>query len=324
MMSTKILICACALVFCTTINASAQLPPEALHGLWRAQWITSPAAPHQESVVLHFRKVVEISDAPQHFIVHVSADNQFIFSVNQKEVGRGPALSDLAHWEYETFDLATFLHRGENVLAATVWNFGTLTPLAQISNRTAFVLKGDTEAERAVDTDKNWDVEEDNGIQALPMPPEMQRFYYVAEPGERIDSALFDWSWNKTPSLRAKWEKAVSIGNAIARGAVLQNINWQLTPDSLPPMQMELKPIGRIVRASGIQVSDRDFPNTAFEIPAHSSVSLLLDQSHLTTAYPELTVSGGAKSTIRLTYAEALVDDKDEKGDRNNVTGKHI
>jgi len=77
------------------------------------------------------------------------------------------------------------------------------------------------------------------------------------------------------------------------------------------------------VRSSGVQLP-RDFPATGFEIPSHSSISLLLDHSHLTTAYPELTVSGGAKSTIRLTYAEALVDDKGEKGNRNEIAGKHI
>ena len=88
-------------------------------------------------------------------------------------------------------------------------------------------------------------------------------------------------------------------------------------------MQMEPVAIGRAVRASGIQVSG-EFPSTGFEVPAHSTVSVLVDQTHLTTAYPELTVSGGAKSTIRFTYAEALVDDKGDKGNRNDITGKHI
>ena len=94
------------LLMCAT-NAFAQLPPEALKGLWKAQWITSPSAPQRDIVVLHFRKVFEISQVPEHFVVHVSADNQFLLSVNQHEVGRGPALSDLAHWKYETYDLAT-------------------------------------------------------------------------------------------------------------------------------------------------------------------------------------------------------------------------
>src|SRR5262249_40704616 len=137
------------------------------------------------------------------------------------------------------------------------------------------------------------------------------------------DGASFDWFWNDADSSRGKWEKATSIGNAIVTGAALQNINWQLMPDSLPPMQMELTPVGHVVRFSGVQ-PPTDFPGTRFEIPAHAGVSLLLDQSHLTTAYPELTVSGGAKSTIRLTYAEALVDGKGEKGNRNEIAGKHI
>jgi alpha-L-rhamnosidase len=304
-------------------GALAQLPAEIRKGLWKAQWITAPSAPQRDSVVLHFRKVFEISGVAEHFVVHVSADNQFLLCVNQHEIGRGPALSDLAHWKYETYDLAPFLHPGRNELAATVWNFGALSPLAQISDRTAFVLVGDTEAERIVDTDNSWEAEEDKGVRPLPPLPDVRRFYYVAEPSESIDGASFDWFWNDTSLSRGKWEKAASIGNAIIRGAALQNNNWQLVPDSLPSMQMELAPVGRVVRSSGVQ-SPADFPGTGFEIPAHATVSLLLDQSHLTTAYPELTVSAGAKSTIRLTYAEALVDDKGEKGNRNEVAGKHI
>src|SRR5713226_211597 len=310
----------CLLLMCA-MNALAQLPPEALKGLWKAQWITSPSAPQRDSVVLHFRKIVEISQVPDHFVVQVSADSQFILAVNQREVGRGPARSDLAHWKYETYDLAAFLHPGRNELAATVWNFG-VTPLAQISDRIAFLLRGDTVAESFADTDNTWEVEEDKGLQTLPTPPDIQRFYYVAEPAERIDGALFDWSWNDASS-RGKWEKAVPIGNASLRGAALQNNNWQLMPNSLPAMQLELTPVGRVVRASGVE-PPANFPGAGFEIPANASVSLLLDQSHLTTAYPELTVSGGAKSTIRLTYAEALVDSQGVKGNRNEIAGKHI
>ena len=195
--------------------------------------------------------------------------------------------------------------------------------MAQISDRTAFLLRGQSEAESLADTGNSWEVEEDKGVQLLPVPQEIGRFYYVAEPPERIDGALFDWSWNDAASSRGTWEKAISIGNASVRGAILQNNNWQLMPSSLPAMQMELTPVGRVVRTSGVE-PPAGFPGAGFEIPAHATVSLLLDQSHLTTAYPELTVSGGAKSMIRLTYAEALVDSKGEKGNRNEIAGKHI
>jgi alpha-L-rhamnosidase len=323
-MKTKFLVLTSFILILTRVtSAFAQLPTEALKGLWKAQWITSPSALQRDGVVLHFRKVFEISQVPEHFIVHVSADNQFLLSVNQHDVGRGPALSDLAHWKYETYDLAALLHPGRNELAATVWNFGVLSPQAQISDRTAFVLAGDTETERVADTDKSWEVEEEKGVQLLPTPPDLQRFYYVAEPAERIDGAAFDWFWNDAGRSHGKWENASSIGNAFVRGAVLQNNNWQLMPDSLPAMQMESTPVGRVVRVSGAQIP-MDFPTTGFEVSAHSGVTLLLDCSHLTTAYPELTASGGAKSRIRLTYAEALVNRAGEKDNRNEIDGKHI
>jgi alpha-L-rhamnosidase len=304
------------------MNASAQLPPEALKGVWQAQWITSASAPQRDSVVLHFRKVFELSEVPTHLPVRVSADNRFILSLNQHEVGRGPALSDLAHWRYETYDLAPFLHQGRNELAATVWNFGALSQLAQISDRTGFVLAAENGAQRVVDTDATWEVEEDKGVQVLPVP-RVRDAYYAAEPVERIDGAVFDWSWNNAAGSHGKWEKAGFAGFPIERGAVLQNNNWELGPDPLPPMQMELTPIGHLVRSFGVQVPE-NFPESALEIPAHTTATLLIDQSHLTTAYPDLTLSGGAESNVRLTYAEALVDDKGEKGNRNVIAGKHI
>jgi len=297
-----------------------ELPPRALPR-WHAQWIVSPRAPGRDAVVLHFRKIFELSEFPKRFVVRVSADSQFVLSVNQREIGRGPALSDLAHWRYETYDLAGFLRPGQNEIAATVWNFGTLSPLAQISDRSAFVLEGDHHTEPVVDTDQSWEVEEDKGV--LPEPPDVEHFYYAAEPGERIDGASFDWSWDGLGAAHGKWEKAAPIGKAIERGAMVQENNWQLTADPLPPMEMKPEAAGRLVRALGIEAGNQ-LPRDGLEIPAHSHVTLLLDHTHLTTAYPELTVSRGARSTIRLTYAEALVDVNGEKGNRNQIAGKHI
>src|SRR5437879_6081879 len=313
-------VAACALY---AVSASAQLPPEARKGLWRAQWITAPDTSQRDAVVLHFRKFIDLERVPEHFVVNVSADNQFILCANQREVGRGPARSDLAHWNYETYDLAPLLHAGRNEVAATGWNFCCATPVAQIRDGMGFVVHGQGESERVVDTDASWEVQEEKGVRILPGSPELRRYYYVAEPGERIDGELYDWFWNDAARSRGKWEHAVSVGNAIERGAAVQNINWQLGPDSLPPMQMEVVPVGRVVRSSGIQVSG-EFPGPGVEVPPHASVSLLFDHTKLTTAYPELTVSRGSKCTIRITYAEALIDSKGEKGNRSEIAEKRI
>jgi hypothetical protein len=51
---------------------------------------------------------------------------------------------------------------------------------------------------------------------------------------------------------------------------------------------------------------------------------LLVDQSHLTNAYAVLETTGGAGSTISLTYAEALTDAAGRKGNRDEIEGKTI
>src|SRR5664279_1035975 len=67
---------------------------------WTAQWITAADAPARDEAVLHFRKIIQVANPPAHFLVDVSADNQFLFEVNQRRVGTGPGRSGLAHWKY--------------------------------------------------------------------------------------------------------------------------------------------------------------------------------------------------------------------------------
>ncbi len=317
-----------------TRPAGAQLPSEVPKEMWSAEWITSPEGPQRDVAVLHFRKVLELAQPPQHFLVHVSADNQFILYVNQQRVGSGPSRGDLGHWKYESYDIAPFMHAGKNLVAAVVWNFGVLTPLAQISDRTGFVLHGDSDAERIADTGQSWEVEEEKGIRVPFTPETVDDDYFVAEPVERIDGTVLDWDWN-TPDANAadagflkatpggRWKKADVLGHGAPPGAMMQENNWQLVPDPLPPMRMELTSAGQVVRSTGIDMP-AGFPEKAFTVPPHTKASVLIDNSHLTTAYPELTVSGGRGANIRLTYAEALIDGKNQKGNRNEIVGKHI
>jgi alpha-L-rhamnosidase len=309
---------------------AAQTAAEEARGMWSAEWITSPVGPQRDAVVLRFRKVINLEAKPEHFVVDVSADNQFAFYVNQSRVGLGPSKSDLAHWRYETYDIAEDLHAGRNVLAATVWNFGVMTPLAQISDRTGFLLRGEGVAERVADTNSSWRVEEERGVEVLQTPDEVRRHYYVAEPAERIDGTLFDWQWDANEVQNGRrWRVAQAIGRATVRGSVLQENNWQLVKDPLPAMEMTYGTAGRVARtefvpAEGGPPLTAGAENISFHVDANSKATALLDAGHLTTAYPEVTLDGGRGATVRLTYAEALVDEKGEKGNRNEIAGKHI
>ena len=284
---------------------------------WTAQWISAPQVPEREEVVLRFRKGIDLRQEPQKFLVDVSADNQFIFYVNGKRVGSGPSRSDLAHWRHETYDLAPFLQMGSNILSATVWNFGTHAAIAQMSDRLAFLVQGQSETESIANTNDSWEVAQDKSITTI--RPSVHG-YYAAEPGERIDASL-DLKANSANA--STFSKAVPLGRAVLREGRDAPNNWQLVADPIPQMEMTAVPFGKVVRASGISVP-ADFPEAGFVIPARTEASILIDNGQLTTGYPALTVTNGGGATIRLTYAEALVDEKRNKGNRNQIEGKHI
>jgi hypothetical protein len=88
-------------------------------------------------------------------------------------------------------------------------------------------------------------------------------------------------------------------------------------------MAMEQQPMGTVVRNFGAEAAG-EAANSEYKVAAHSHATLLLDHGYLTTAYPEFTASGGTGTTVQLKYAEALLDAKGEKGNRNEIEGKHI
>src|SRR5262249_9112027 len=189
----------------------------------------------------------------------------------------------------------------------------------QISDRVGFLVQGEADTEQIANTDASWEVEQEKGIQMI--PPQVPG-YYAAESGERWDAAVFDWTWNSDSPDTRRWAKAVTLSRASSRGESDAHNNWQLVADTLPPMQMKVVSAGKVVRATGLET--RGVPETEISVPAHSTGVILLDSSQLTTAYPVLTVSGGAGAKIRLTYAEALADANGNKGNRNQIDGKHI
>ena len=307
-------------VFFPITSVLAQSPSPVREKFWTAQWITASGAPQRDEVVLRFRKVLDLAERPKRFIVDVSADNQFILWVNQQRVASGPSRSDLANWRYETYDLAPFLRKGSNVLIATVWNFGIHRAIAQMSDRTGFLVHGDGALASTADTNASWQVEQEKGIRTI--RPQL-RGYYAAEPGERLDAALYDGSSNQAATGNGSWGPATILGRGARRGETDPPNNWQLVPDPLPGMEMKEIPPGRVVRVSGIE-SPTGFPEKGLTVPSQSKASILIDSGHLLTGYPELESAGGLGSTVRLTYAEALVDEKGEKGNRNEIKGKHI
>jgi len=305
-------------------------PPDPADRTWHASWVTHPTAPLREPLVLHFRRSLELSAVPPSYQVRVSADNRFILYVNGRRVGDGPARGDLSHWRYERFDLAPLLHAGHNLITATVWNWGIFAPIAQISDRTAFLLESEAAGAEGISTPDGWQVEIESGHRALDRSSVDVPTYFASGPGEQIDAELYDWNWQSDSNANSNWVAVASpMRDAMSASAnqahsadTTGDNNWGLVPDALPHMQYAPSRVGETVRVgtpASKQADPSNFPEQPLTVQPGNSLHILLDRKTLATAYPILTVSGGKGAKIWLTYSEALYDKQMHKGDRDEV-----
>ena len=307
------------------LHAQNNVQSDPPHREWKASWVTHPTAPLREPVVLHFRRTLSLAAVPASYPVRVSADTRFILFVNGHRVGDGPARGDLAHWRYERFDLAPLLQPGQNLITATVWNFGVYSPTAQMSDRTAFLLESEATGDNSISTPGGWLVEQETGQRPVPRLARDFWIQMLSGPGEEINAALYDWTWNSPAAAGSSWlpaassirEWIASTDNLAYSADADRNNSWGLVPDMLPVMEYSPTSTGEAVRTDFPAL--RGFPSSAVSVPAATHVHLLLDRKTLTTAYPLLTVSGGKGARITLTYAEALYDKDKHKGDRDDV-----
>ncbi|HXG68530.1 MAG TPA: alpha-L-rhamnosidase C-terminal domain-containing protein [Blastocatellia bacterium] len=308
--------------------ASNNINPELLAKAWSARWITVPGISPFEYGVYHFRRVFDLSAKPSSFIIHVTADNRYQLYVNGERVVWGPARGDLFHWRFETVDIARYLKPGKNALTAVVWNFAQHAPQAQTTSETGFLLQGNTEAERVVDTSRSWKCFRNPAYQPLPVTHGEMRGYFVAGPGDRVDAAIYPWGWEAVDFDDSAWPAAKAENPGSPRDAQDGPDRRMLVPRNIPLMEEQPERILSLRQSEGVTVP-ASFPKQAapFQIPPHAKARLLLDQTYLTTAYPELLVSGGRGATISMAYAEALMVKGDykghfQKGNRNEVEGK--
>jgi alpha-L-rhamnosidase len=294
---------------------------------WTARWISVPAAPPSDYGVYHFRRSFELATRPDAFVVHVTADNRYQLFVNGERVVWGPARGDLDHWRYETVDLARHLKPGPNVLAAVVWNFGIHAAFPQITHETGFLLEGDGEAGKIVNTGARWKSLRDTAYLPLPLArEEIHHQYYVAGPGDRVDGGAYPWGWEQPGFDDSAWVPAREGLAGASRMSVDAPSRWMLVPRLIPMMEESPLRLARVRRASGAVLPAGVPQSTAsWTVPARAHATVLLDQEQLTTAYPELTVSGGRGAVLTLRYAEALhLPGKRDKGHRGDVEGKEL
>ncbi|QMU29042.1 family 78 glycoside hydrolase catalytic domain [Adhaeribacter radiodurans] len=311
------------LVLYSSLLYGQNINPDILQKRWAAFWLTVPDASPDGYGVYLFRKTVELNTKPTTFIIHVSADNRYKLYVNEKLVSLGPARGDLSHWNFETVDLAPYLKAGKNILAAQVWNEGEYKPEAQISFRTGFILQGATATEATVNTNNTWKCTRDNSYAPLKFNV---RSYYVAGAGEIRNMAAHPKSWQSINFNDEPWLKPQHIFNGLPKtllGPFGTTNGWMLVPSGIPQMELKDERLLKMVSVEGGVKIAKNFPTqkTAVTIPANSAITILLDQTYLTNAYPNVFFNGGKGAAITVKYAETLYSKFPVKGNRNETKG---
>jgi alpha-L-rhamnosidase len=303
-------------------NLEPLAPPSWLESnRWEARWITHPDATKNDYGIYRFRKSWELAAKPETFVVNVTGDARYRLFVNGQSVVFGPQRSDAWRWHYETVDIAPWLVAGRNVLAAEVWSYGSWTPAAIMGVKTGFLLQGSTDAEQAVNTDESWEVSKDASFS--PIPVELKT-YIVVGPGARVDGSNYPWGWELTKDRGTDWTAArvLEPGSPYGHGELTDH--W-LSPRTIPLMLEKEQRLLAVRRTEGVSVLEAFLSgNAPITVSPNSRATIVLDQGVNTNAFPHLTVSGGRGSRVRVTYAEAMIDEAGRKGHRDEVEGRVI
>ncbi len=292
---------------------------------WPASWIGHPTATATGFAVVHFRREFTVDALPDSLPVMVSADNRYQLFVNGQRVGEGPSRGDLQHWRYETYDLRPYIQRGENVIAAVVWNYGIDRPWSQQSYRTAFILQPQTEAFAALRTDENWQSFHNQAYSPINGSRERLGTYIVTGPQLRIDGNKMPWGWESLGYDATQWPTAIALTKGAPAG-VGTEYYWGLVPRTIPRLTRE-----QLDQPVPIQ-AEQEYPNypvglaleTLHIIPPKTERKILFRFHQLENAFLTFNFSSGKNATVRVEYAESMFEEDGTKGSRDEFEGKNM
>ena len=283
-------------------------------------WISYPTANVTDYGVYHFRRTFTLDDVPAELRVQVSADNRYQLFVNGQRVSYGPAKGDLQTYKYDEPDIAPFLQKGENVIAALVFNGGEDKPLAFITYQTAFLFRTADEQYDSLNTDPRWKCYHNPAYDQITYEElktwEWVKGFYACGGGDEVFADRYPWGWEHLNYDDTDWRAAEALtfeGQA----------PWHLVPRTIAFMDSTHQAPGSIRRVTGFAAPPTPLvPDQPLTVPANTTATVLYDFDVFTMGYPELTLSGGNGSLVKLKYAEALYEEPNLKAHRDSVDGK--
>ena len=314
-------------------------------GWWPAYWIACPGA-DTLPLVTAYRRSFTIS-GNMAIRIHVTADERYDLFLDGVRIGRGPERGAPDHWFYESYELT--LAPGDHILVARTWSLGEQAADAQMSVHPGFLLA----VEDLIGFDNlsgllatgiaPWDAKILQGYQFIDPPAAPWRGATA-----KVDGTRFAWGFECGRG--DGWQPARKLGPGVGK-----RIDWELRPQhvlfpaTLPPILDRpftvgvIRFVGEIPSLESHSVPIYAADHLAGEGPAwiallrglgsvsilpHTRRRVLIDLENYYTAYPQVTLSGGAGSLLHLHWAEALYLESNpwraSKGNRDEIEGKYF
>ena len=292
-------------------------------------WVTHPDIDVKQYNVVLFRKTFSLAAVPSTCIIHISADNLYRLYINGKFVCMGPARDDYFHWNYETIDIAPFLQKGDNVIAAQVNNFGHRKANAQFSYKTGLLIVAHERRDSVLNSDdKTWKTMVNKAYVERPVEwmyaIDIVNGWYCINPCDTIKADKYPWGWQQLKYNDSEWKKPLWLASFNLRydgshGPLL------LEPRDVKLLQHKQQRLASVARTEGIEIKQMPFNGKdSLVIPAHKKVTILIDNKILAMGFPEMIASKGKGSTIKVQYSECLFGENLMKGNRNELSGKRM
>ncbi len=112
-------------------------------------------------------------------------------------------------------------------------------PYAQMTYQTGFIMQGNSETEKAINTDNSWRVTQNKAYQPVVFAPNDKRMfwqYYLAGALDSVNAANYPWQWQENDFDDSSWQPAKVIGPGYPPNLTNPN-HWTLMPRTIPLME---------------------------------------------------------------------------------------
>ena len=276
-----------------------------------AKWITMEGCDERTNLYLQFAREFDLSK-PEKMTIDITAVSQYMLWINGEYITRGPAVSDLRYYYYDSIEIdASKFRAGKNVIAVLLYHDGDAIHPWQDNGtvqgfeygKSGLLISAQNNQTKIV-TDEQWLVKTSEiytGFSRVSLWGGYSECYH----GEKVTD------WQSVTFDRSDWESAYVRADAIDEKYVKE-----LAKLELPPLEVnKIKPVS-IVDASNnlasVEIDSNSFPAKYEDQPITikpgrygAMPSVTFDFGNMTVGYPEIEVQG-AFAVYEIWYGETL------------------